>query len=88
MSGREGRAGLCCGTATHGCSAFQRLCCEHCRELCDLRAETRTPEDANSLPRALSTDESVGSESNLLLSKEDWRYRGDWGRVCVMNREL
>ncbi|TRZ07737.1 hypothetical protein HGM15179_019369 [Zosterops borbonicus] len=53
----------------------KRLCCEHCRELCDLRAETRTPEDANSLPRALSTDESVGSESNLLLSKEDWRQQ-------------
>ncbi|XP_066182558.1 glutamate-rich protein 6 [Sylvia atricapilla] len=57
--------------------AFQRLCCEHSRELYELIVERKTPEDASSLPGALSTDESVGSEANLLLSeeKEDWRQQ-------------
>ncbi|KAM4894820.1 glutamate-rich protein 6 [Sylvia borin] len=61
--------------------AFQRLCCEHSRELYELIVERKTPEDACSLPGALSTDESVGSEANLLLSKEkeDWRYWENWG---------
>lgn len=38
-------------------------------------------EEASSLPRALSPYESIGSEANLLLSKEkeDWRYWENWG---------
>ncbi|RMC01853.1 hypothetical protein DUI87_21014 [Hirundo rustica rustica] len=53
-----------------------RFCCERSRELCEFIMVRKRLEDASSLPRAISS-ESIGSEANLLLSKEkeNWRQK-------------
>ncbi|XP_053808134.1 glutamate-rich protein 6 [Vidua chalybeata] len=53
-----------------------RFCCERSRELYEfIVKEKRRLEDASSVPRAVSTHESLGSEANLLLSKEQDNQR-------------
>ncbi|XP_023789011.1 glutamate-rich protein 6 [Cyanistes caeruleus] len=53
-----------------------RFCCERSRELYEfIRNERKRLEDVSSLPRAVSTQESLGSEANLLLSKEQENWR-------------
>ncbi|XP_041323909.1 glutamate-rich protein 6 [Pyrgilauda ruficollis] len=48
-----------------------RFCCQGSRELYEfILKERKRLEDASSLPRAVSTQESPGSEANMLLSKE------------------
>lgn len=61
--------------------AFQRFCCERSRDLYESIMKEKRLEDASSLPRAVSTHESLGSEANQLLSKEqeNQRYWENWG---------
>nr|XP_054495478.1 glutamate-rich protein 6 [Agelaius phoeniceus] len=48
-----------------------KFCCKRSRELYEfIMKEKKRLEDASSLPRAVSTQESLSSEANLLLSKE------------------
>ncbi|XP_031361535.2 glutamate-rich protein 6 [Lonchura striata] len=53
-----------------------RFCCERSRELYEfIVKEKKRLEDVSSLPRTVSTHESLGSEANLLLSKEQDNQR-------------
>ncbi|KAF2978048.1 hypothetical protein EK904_013899 [Melospiza melodia maxima] len=48
-----------------------KFCCKRSRELYEfIMKEKKRLEDASSLPRAVSTQESLSAEANLLLSKE------------------
>ncbi|XP_017589905.1 PREDICTED: glutamate-rich protein 6, partial [Corvus brachyrhynchos] len=52
-----------------------RFCCEHSRDLYEFFMKEKRLEDASSLPRAVSTHESLGSEANQLLSQEQENQR-------------
>lgn len=63
-------------------SAFQRFCCERSRELYEfMTKEKKQLKDDSSIPGAVSNQESLGSETSLLLSKEqeNHRYWENWG---------
>ncbi|XP_038002123.1 glutamate-rich protein 6 [Motacilla alba alba] len=78
VSWREGRAGFAVERPRSRLRslAFQRFCCQRSRELYEfIVRERKRLEDASSLPRAVSTQESLGSEANLLLPKEQDSHR-------------
>ncbi|XP_032924636.1 glutamate-rich protein 6 isoform X3 [Catharus ustulatus] len=53
-----------------------RFCCERSRELYEfITKEKKKLEDTSSLPRAVGNQESLGSETSLLLSKEQENRR-------------
>ncbi|KAI1236066.1 hypothetical protein IHE44_0002162 [Lamprotornis superbus] len=63
-----------------------RFCCERSRELYEfITKERKRLEDASSLPGAVSIQESLGSETSLLLSQEQENCRQQKGQLA---REL